>query len=224
MRNDIITDEFVQALRDYAFLLNRKYPRKSVLKIVGDRYLLNTFQRILLSRGVFPDEDVRRRIRKTVRAIAGRELFIDGYNVFFTICNYLLGRMVFLGNDRFVRDTGEVYGKPHQDEVFTRAIDLCLSFLEEKKPARVEFLLDSPVSHSAELAHRLRELLPGKGITGDAQIDKNPDALLIRKNRGIIVSSDSDILDNAELPVLDIAQMILENNFELQLPDLGKLL
>ena len=224
MRNDIISDEFVKALRDYAFLLNRKYPRKTILKIVGDRYLLNTFQRILLSRGVFTNSDVNKRIRKTGRGIGGEELYIDAYNVFFTVCNYLLGRMVFIGNDRFVRDTGEVYGKPHDDPVFARAVELCLTYLKKMKPARVLFLLDSPVSHSAELAGKLRELLPGYGLDGDAQINKNPDAMLIRQDRGVIVSSDSDILDNTELPIIDLAHMILKDNFELQLPDLGSLL
>lgn len=224
MRNDIVTDEFLPALRDYAYLLNRNYPRKSILKIVGDRYLLNTFQRILLSRGIFTDDDVRKRIRKTGKEIRGKELFIDAYNILYTVCNYLLGRMVFIGNDGFVRDTGEVYGKPHDDPVFARSIDLCLAYLEKTKPARVEFLLDSPISHSAELAGELRRSLAEFGIEGDARIDKNPDRVLIRQQAGVVVSSDSDILDNTELPVIDLAHLVLEDNFELQLPDLGLLL
>ncbi len=224
MRNDVITDEFKKALHDYAYLLNRDYPRKTILKIVGDRYLLNTFQRILLSRGLFSDRDVEGRIRKTVQGMEGKELFIDTYNVLFTVCNYLLGRLVFIGNDRFVRDTGEVYGKPHDDPVFARGIDLCLSYLEKQKPSRVEFLIDSPVSHSAKLAGNLREGIARHRMEGDAQVDKNPDARLIRLDRGIVASSDSDILDHTELPVLDLAHQVLEDNFELHLPDLGTFL
>jgi hypothetical protein len=224
MRNDIITDEFIKALRDYAFLLNRDYPRKTILKITGDRYMLNTYQRILLSRGIFNERDVKGRIRKTVSEPGGQELFIDAYNVLFTVCNYLLGRLVFIGNYCFVRDTGEVYGKPHDDPVFARGIELCISYLVKQKPVRVEFLLDSPVSRSAELAGRLRELLAEGGLQGDARIDRNPDTILIRQDRGIVVSSDSDVLDNTELPILDLAHLILEDNFDLQLPDLGKLL
>lgn len=224
MRNDITTDEFLKALKDYAYLLNREYSRKTILKIVGDRYHLNTFQRILLSRGIFSDNDIGARIRKTVKSIRGEELFIDAYNIIFTICNYLLGRMVFIGNDRFVRDAGEAYGKLHDDPVLSRGIELCLSYLKKMKPSRVEFLLDKPVSHSAELAGRLRELLAENGLEGDAKLDKNPDALLIRQDRGIVVTSDSNILDNTELPILDLAHLILEDNFVLQLPDLGILL
>jgi hypothetical protein len=224
MRNDIITDEFTNALCDYAYLLNRNYPRKSILKIIGDRYLLNTFQRILLARGIFSDLDVRERISKTQAQVKGQELFIDAYNVLFTICNYLLGRMVFIGNDRFVRDTGEVYGKPHNDPVFTRAIELCINYLRKNKPARVEFMLDSPISNSAELAGILREFIVAHGLMGDAQIYKNPDATLIRQVRGLVVTSDSDILENTEQAILDLAHLILADTFELQLPDLGSLL
>ena len=224
MRNDIITGEFIEALRDYAFLMNRDYPRKSLLKLTGDRYMLNSFQRILLSRGIFNDRDVRGRIRKMVNKTGGQELYIDAYNVLFTVCNYLLGRMVFIGNDHFVRDTGEVYGKPHDDPVFARGINLCISYLEKKKPARVEFLLDSPVSHSAELARKLRNLLEEKGLPGDARIERNPDSILIRLDRGIVATSDSDILNHTEMPVFDLARHILEDRFDLHLPDLGRLL
>ena len=224
MRNDIVTDEFVKALRDYSYLLNREYPRKSILKIIGDRYLLNTFQRILLSRGIFPEAEVRGRMQRTEKSIEGQELYIDAYNVLYTVCNYLLGRMVFIANDHFIRDAGEVYGKPHDDPIFKRSIELCFSCLRKHKPARVELLLDSPVSHSAELAGRLRDLIHENGLEGDAQIDKNPDARLIRQEKGMIVTSDSDILDNTDLPVLDLAHLVLKENFELQLPDLKALL
>jgi hypothetical protein len=224
MRNDNISADFLQALRDFAYLLNRHYPKKSILKIVGDRYLLNTFQRILLSRGVFPDSDVRGRIRKTGKSITGKAVYIDGYNLLYTLCNYLLGRLVFIGNDHFVRDTGEAYGKPTDDQVLSRAIDLFMAYLKKAKPARVEILLDKPISHSAELAGNLRILLSDAKIDGDARIDRNPDAVLIRLGQGIVVSSDSDILDTTELTVVDLAHLILQDNFDLDLPDLGRLL
>ena len=86
------------------------------------------------------------------------------------------------------------------------------------------FLIDKPISYAAVLAGQLRELIADAGLQGDARIDKNPDAVLIRQSHGVVVSSDSDILDNTELPVLDLARLILEDNFKLDLPDLGKLL
>jgi hypothetical protein len=224
MRNENITDEFISAARDFLYLMNQRYPRKTILKIVGDRYLLNTFQRILLSRGIFKEEDIQIRIQKTVQKINARSICIDAYNVLFTVSNYLLGRMVFVSNDRFLRDAGEVYGKLHKEPVFTRAIDLTMSFLRKMSPSNVEFLLDKPISHSAELAGKLRATLKAEGLPGDAQIDRNPDAVLIRKSSGIIATSDSDILDATELPIVDLAHLVLSDSFTLDLPDLGKLL
>jgi hypothetical protein len=224
MRNDIITDDFKKAARDFAYLMDQHYPRKSILKIVGDRYLLNTFQRILLSRGIFRKDDIQRRIHKTVRQIELQAVSIDAYNVFFTISNYLLGRLVFLSNDGFLRDAGEVYGKLHKDPVFPRAIAMTMEYLKKTGPSNVVFLLDKPVSYSAELARDLREYLGREMIPGDAQVDKNPDAVLIRKDSGIIATSDSDILDETGLPIVDLARLVLADNFTLDLPDLKSLL
>ena len=224
MRNDIVNDEFIKAARDFAYLMNQQYPRKIILKIVGDRYLLNTFQRILLSRGIFREDDIRRRVRKTVRHIGSRSVSIDAYNVLFTISNYLLGRMVFISNDGFLRDAGEVYGKLHRDPAFSRAVTLTLNYLKKTEPSHVSFLLDKPISYSAELAGKLRADLEREMIPGDAQVDKNPDAALIRQSSGIIATSDSDILDETELPVVDLAHLVLSDSFTLDLPDLGILL
>lgn len=224
MRNDIINDEFIRAARDFAYLMNQRYPRKTILKIVGDRYLLNTFQRILLSRGIFRDDDIQMRIQKTVHEIDAREVRIDAYNVFFTISNYLLGRIVFISNDRFLRDAGEVYGKLHKEPVFERAIDLTMKYLKKSSPSRVEFLLDKPISFSAELAGKIRASLESAKITGDAQVEKNPDTVLIRHESGIIATSDSDVLDETELPIVDLAHLVLADSFTLDLPDLEKLI
>jgi hypothetical protein len=224
MRNDVINDEFIKAARDFAYLMNQQYPRKAILKLVGDRYLLNTYQRILLSRGIFREEDIRLRMQRTITEITEREIWIDAYNVLFTVSNYLLGRIVFICNDRFLRDAGEVYGKLHKEPVFERAIDLTISYLKLKGPSGVEFLLDKPISHSAELAGRLRAWLARENIPGNAQIDKNPDAVLIRQGSGIVATSDSDVLDETELPIVDLAHLVLSDSFSLDLPDLGSLL
>ena len=135
-----------------------------------------------------------------------------------------MGRIVFISNDRFLRDAGEVYGKLHKDPVFARAIDMTMNFLKKMGPSNVQFLLDKPISHSADLAGKLRASLETELIPGNARIEKNPDAVLIRQSSGIIATSDSDILDETELPIVDLAHLVLADSFTLDLPDLGKLL
>jgi len=95
----MITPEFKQAIQDYSQLLEKQYPRKQILKLIGDRYLLDKPQRTMLSRGVFLYRDVENRQYKKTVSIAGRILYIDACNVLFSIANYLLGRLVFLSND-----------------------------------------------------------------------------------------------------------------------------
>ena len=51
-RNNIITENFKNAIIDYSYLLEKDYPHKAILKIIGDRYLLTGLQRSILFRGI----------------------------------------------------------------------------------------------------------------------------------------------------------------------------
>ncbi|MGZ3514587.1 MAG: DUF434 domain-containing protein, partial [Thermodesulfobacteriota bacterium] len=55
-----------KAARDFRFLLNRGYPRKAALELVGNRYGLTSDERHLLHRGVFSDSDSESRRKKKV--------------------------------------------------------------------------------------------------------------------------------------------------------------
>ncbi|RPJ04542.1 MAG: DUF434 domain-containing protein, partial [Deltaproteobacteria bacterium] len=48
-----------KAAEDFHYLLNRGYPRKAALELVGNRYCLVYDQRHLLHRGVFSEEEAR---------------------------------------------------------------------------------------------------------------------------------------------------------------------
>ncbi len=47
-----ISENFIQAIRDYNDLLNKDYPEKGIKKFVGDRYSLSGMERSVLYRGV----------------------------------------------------------------------------------------------------------------------------------------------------------------------------
>ncbi len=61
---------FRQAIEDYRYLKNRRYPDKAALKLVGDRWRLGTLQRNCLFRAVFAEEDCRLRRAKLVEPAA----------------------------------------------------------------------------------------------------------------------------------------------------------
>jgi hypothetical protein len=47
----LMSDAFINACHDYYYLLNRHFPERGVLKLVGDRYRLDGDQRTVLYRG-----------------------------------------------------------------------------------------------------------------------------------------------------------------------------
>src|SRR5512139_18672 len=99
-------EEFHQAAIDFRYLLNRGYPRKVSLDLVGNLYQLTSDLRHLLHRGVFSKADSQSRSKKkiSIRGIRGKELAIDGYNVIITVEAGLSGQPLVLGDDGFIRD------------------------------------------------------------------------------------------------------------------------
>jgi len=222
--NEVITEDFSHAVKDFSYLIENQYPRKAILKIIGDRYLLNKTQRVLLNRGIFRRDEVQARTQKRTGSIRNIFLYVDTYNVLFILSNYLLGRIVFISNDGFIRDAGEVYGKLHREKVFFEAIGYLLNYIIHSTPAEVNFLIDRSVSFSGELAEQLRIFLDEKHLKGDARTVNNPDTDLIMLTDGVIATSDSEIIDETNCKICDLPNLVLSSRFNPRLPDLRELL
>ena len=67
-----ISIDFKQAVIDYLYLLEKLYPHKAILKIIGDRYRLSKTQRSILFRGI------------TRKEAASYARFVGNYNQYFT--------------------------------------------------------------------------------------------------------------------------------------------
>ena len=100
---------FQEAIVDYTYLIEKNYPRKTILKMVGDRYQLRSAERSMLYRGVCSrDESLNRKNKKLAALPENAVLHIDGYNVIRTIGSYLSGKQVFISVDGFLRDAAEI--------------------------------------------------------------------------------------------------------------------
>ena len=135
MMNDLLTDSFKQAVKDYSFLMDKDYPEKSTLKLVGDRYRLTGLQRTVLFRGITSTGKTRSRQSKITHDPKGKKLYVDGYNVLFTIMNYLMGKTVFICNDGFMRDSGGTYGGIEDETLFYKAVELFFDFIKGREIA-----------------------------------------------------------------------------------------
>jgi len=203
-----------KAANDFHYLLNRGYPRKPSLELIGNRYGLSYDQRHLLHRGVFSDDDAKARKKKQVplRALHDQDLAMDGHNVLITIEAALSGRSLISSNEGFVRDISSLSGDFKKTEVTEKAIGLVFEFLKKVKPRYTIVLFDAPISKSGLLAREVRERLNGEGIPGDAQALKVPEKVLV-DFRGIVATSDTDIIDRSRA-VFDLAGHLVRNRIK----------
>lgn len=205
-----------KASQDFRYLLNRAYPRKAALELVGNRYQLPSDQRHLLHRGVFSDMDAKSRQKKRIspNQICGYGLVIDGYNVLITIEAGLSGRPLVLGDDGFIRDTSGLSGNFQKTEMTAQAIELLLNFLKRGKPRQTLFLFDSPISRSGELALEIRVRMQREDLPGDAMAVRVPEKILIGFP-GTVATSDTAIIDRSH-KVVDLAGNVLSKQKKLK--------
>lgn len=216
--------DFLNACRVYAFLMDRHFPEKGALKLVGDRYRLSGDQRTVLYRGISSRQ--RSEIRKSllVSDITGRNLVIDGYNVLFTLLNYRLGRITFISTDSMLRDAGSLHGKLRDENTFGDCVQILVNYLIRHPPAAVEIYLDSPVSHSERHAQLIRDKLKAGGLTGDCQVIKSADWALKNSRQSVIATSDTAIIEKALVPVFDLSRHVLDSFYKPDFPVLDRLI
>jgi len=205
-----------KAARDFRFLLNRGYPRKAALELVGNRYGLTSDERHLLHRGVFSDSDSesRRKKKAFLGDVLNQDLVIDGHNVLITIEAGISGRPLILGDDGFIRDISGVSGNFKKTETTEKAIQFIIRAIKKMRPTQTLFLLDAPISKSGELAEAVRNYLKKEDISGNAMALRVPERILIGFP-GVVATSDTAIINRSK-KVLDLAGHVLRKSIELE--------
>jgi len=198
-------EQIQEGALDFRYLLNRGYPRKATLELVGNRYQLTSDLRHLLHRGVFSNADSKLRSKKRlpIKAIRDKKLAIDGYNVSSAVEAGLSGQPLVLGDDGFIRDISGLSGRFKKTERTQEAIRMVLNVLKRMKPLQILFLFDAPISRSGQLAQEIRERLKREHIPGDARAVKVPE-IILNRYPGVIATSDTAIIDQSE-KVVDLA-------------------
>lgn len=209
-----------QAANEYLWLLSRDYPQKSSLKLVGDKFCLTRDMRQVLYRGISSEQRAKARQGRIGSVEVGDLVLIDTYNVLFTVNNYLLGSPLFISNDGFLRDAGEMRGRIINKPVFSRSIDLLLNSLKELPDATFVHYLDEPIPFSGRLSIELSKDMLQMGIEGDAFTAKSPDQMLINEAKDAICTSDSGIIDQSVCKVIDLPFHILQKYFQAEFPSL----
>jgi hypothetical protein len=124
------------------------------------------------------------------RALAGRPLRIDGFNLVLTLESALGGGIIIGGRDGCFRDLASVHGTYRRVEETRPALELAAKWLGEWGAGPCAWFLDAPVSNSGRLAAMVRAASPN----WSAEVVPNPDAILSRPG-DLVVSADSVVLD-----------------------------
>lgn len=186
------------ATHDLSWLLSRGYATPSSIKLVGDRYALNARQRVAVSRSACSDDALNRRrtSEASTNDLAGRELWIDGYNVLTTIEAALSGGVILHARDGCFRDMASMHGSYRKVEETIPAIQLLGEVLQQWNVARAVWLLDRPVSNSGRLKQILNDVADRSGREWQVELVQDPDVDLIQSEY-IVASADSQVIDGA---------------------------
>ena len=185
-----------EATDDLCWLLSRGYAGKSALKLVGDRHKLVARQRTAVARGACSDTQRDDRLARRIagEAIAGRALWLDGYNVLTTVEAALAGGVVLAARDGCYRDMASMHGS-YRKVVETRpALELLGRELASFGPSECVWYLDRPVSNSGRLRAILLEMAGVHGWPWRVELVADPDPILADSPTAI-ATADSAILD-----------------------------
>ena len=200
------------ASRHIRYLINEGYDLKSASTFVGNHYLLSERQRLAIMRSVAADEQVAARKSRQVQIeeLAGKEVWIDGFNTIITLEVILSDSIFFSCMDGTLRDLAALRGTYRLIPETDRAVKLLLDTLEKSKVRMVRILLDEPVSNSGRLKAKISDIAKNYPLKPDIRIQKGVDRELYNKEH--VVTSDSIILDHCASWVNLTAECLSKDN------------
>jgi len=185
-----------RAVAELSWLLDRGYPKKAALTLVGDRHALRDRQRMAVQRCAASEEDrIARGSRAvSVRDLAGETLAVDGYNVLLTIEAALSGGVLLLGRDGVVRDLTSMSGHYRRMSSTRPALEAIAAFTAAASCRELLWLFDRPISNSGRLKKSIEEWAAAGGWPWQVELVASPDRDLVASS-AIVATADSGVLD-----------------------------
>lgn len=187
-----------KASRHILYLINEGYDLKSAVTFAGNHFLLSQRQRMAIMRSIGKTDRIRERILKKVplSCLAGKEIWIDGFNTVITLEVMLSDSILLECMDTSVRDLAALRGTYRMIPETDRAVTMMLSLLQEAGVLKINILLDAPVSNSGRLKKRIAEL--GEEFIPDLNIEVISDVDRALYDKDIVATSDAIIMDHCK--------------------------
>lgn len=196
------TAENLEKLRKSAeevyFLVNRGYAMKNAVTFVGNHYLLSERQRTAVARSVSCEENIKFRKSRELSDsdVAGKTLYIDGFNTVITLEIAYSGSTLFRCMDGTIRDIAGLRGTYRLIDKTDMAVNSIAEMLTSLKIEKAVFYLDAPVSNSGRLKQKILEVMQDKPFETEVYVENSVDSIL--ESKSCVVTADALILDRCE--------------------------
>lgn len=187
------------AVRDLSWLRSRGYGGRATRDLVGNRYRLKRRQRNAVARSACSDAERAHRLRARLgpRAVAGREVHLDAFNVLITVEGLLGGAYLFRGRDSAYRDVDPIQGTYRIAHQTGPALQRLAEALEALSPAQATWHLDRSVSNVGRLRDRLADAASETALDWTLTAHDDVDGTLCDVSAPV-ATSDSAILDRSD--------------------------
>lgn len=195
-------DESIKKLRKASghikYLINEGYSMKNASTFVGNHFVLSERQRLALARSVSPDEQILLRKSKECNSedLAGRTVYIDGFNTIITLEIALSGSLLLECMDGTIRDLAGLRGTYRLIDETYGAVKIIADTLKRLNAAKTVFYLDAPVSNSGRLKTLIADIWEEYPMELDIQVINEVDSTLGRLDN--VVTADAIILDKCK--------------------------
>jgi hypothetical protein len=188
-----------EAVSDLSWLLNRGYGIGSASELVGDRYRLSRRQRVAVASCACSDHarELRQAHQVSAAELAGKQIWLDGFNVLTMVETALGGGVILLGRDGCCRDVAGVYAHYHRVKETEPALQAIGRFLSDLGISGCRWWLDSPVSNCGRLQAIIWDVAQAAAWPWEIEMVTNPDRVLSSTDQ-IVASSDHVILDRCQ--------------------------
>ena len=184
------------ASRHVRYLINEGYDLKQASTFVGNHFLLSERQRLAIMRSLATEEQLAGRKSRQIplSGLAGKEVWIDGFNTVITLEVLLSEGILFECMDGTFRDLAALRGTYRLIPETTDAVHMMFRILQKSGIAKAAILLDEPVSNSGRLKAQIADIGEAFSFDLDIRILKEVDRSLYGKEN--VITSDSVILDH----------------------------
>lgn len=191
---------------DLIYLLNRNYPKKAAINLIGNKFNLNKLERYILHKAVFANKVNVKRKNKIldIQQLPKKNIYIDTYNLFITIKAALIDDIFFHTTDGFIRDAMKITSGTKINKHLPNIVKIMSKFLHDFNPGSCTFILDEAKSKSRQTADFMNENIEFNYF--NVELCKNADKFLFDKE--YVVTSDGIIIENS-FHVFNVAFYIL---------------